>query len=162
MDKADFFFFLFLPLLLWSIVCLESAGPAAYAAELSENYSPAVRKWEISSECGIFKSDYAKIVWRTFLELLKGSHFFVWKADLLGIKHLYFRLWCFMMSWFNEALRVVNNWSGYSKEQFVWSLGPSHSLCCYHILTSLHVKNKLIFDKSVGMTIFSLCFTIVL
>lgn len=43
-----------------------------------------------------FKTDSAKIVWRTFLELLKGNHFFVWKTDLLGIKHLYFRLWCFM------------------------------------------------------------------
>lgn len=77
--KADFYF-ISSPPLLWSIVCFESAGPACRASELSESYSLAVRKWEINSKCGTFKSDSAKIVWGTFLELLKGNYFLVWKT----------------------------------------------------------------------------------
>lgn len=170
MDKADFYF-ISPPPLLWSIVCFECVGPAYHTAELCESYSLAVRKWEINSECGTFKTDSAKIVWRTFLELIKGNHFFVWKTE----KQIFWALSIFIsdfgISW---CLDLMRPWELFlfgqvtTKGSLFWAClfwAPWTPIVCavtYHILTSVHVKSKWIFDKYVGQTIFSLCFMIVL
>lgn len=170
MGKADFYFISPHPLL-WRIVCFESAGPAC-TAELSESYSLAVRKWEINFECGTFKTDSAKIVWGTFLELLKGNYFFLWKTENQAFWVLSIITSDFGGSWCLDLMRL---WELFLFGQAMargsllgtclfWAPWTPHNLCCviYHILTSLHMKNKLIFDKSAGKTIFPLCFMIVL
>lgn len=171
MGKADFYF-ISPPPLLWSIVCLESAGPACHMAELSESYSLAVRKREINSECGTSKTDSAKIVRGTFLELLKGNYFFVWKTAKQTVWALSVFVPDFGVSW---CLDLMRPWELFLFAQatakgslfgacLFWAPWTPHGLCCviYHILTSLHVKSKWIFDKSVVKTIFPLCFMIVL
>lgn len=168
MGKADFYFIFPHPLL-WSIVCFESAGPACCTAELSESCSLAVRKWEINFECGTFKNDSAKIVWGTFLELLKGNYFFLWKTEKQAFWAWNIFISDFGVSW---CLDLMRPWELFLFGQAMakgslfgaclfWAPWTLHSLCYVicHILTSLHMKNKWIFDKSVAKT---LCFMIVL
>lgn len=104
------------------------------------------------------------IVRGTFLELLKGNYFFVWKTEKQTFWALSIFVSDFGVLWCLDLMRPWELFLFVRLQQRAVCLGPAcfeppgHpcSLCCviYHILTSLHLKNTWIFDKSVGKTIF--------